>query len=413
VNRRISNDVPTRQNRSRVVTIRARLAEQSYLVTDVAGTAQPAWNPGTGSYTRGEHVNAEWNNAAGQWVLEPRDAGTGTADSCRFQIARRVGIFDPTDLTVSPDGQWLADVDTDGVGGYYLEIMDTDGNYTTFQTLPGQQTGLLERSIVFSPDGNWIAAVLELAPFLIVYPFDTATGTIGAAVAAPGTLPVARGSTVAWAPGSDYLFMDQAGNVPIVGYAWSGGFGARLTNPTFPVYLPTGGGATVPTSAEGIAIRPQGDFIVVCTNSDYNHRVLGWTFAAGVYGSLVEATLDATGQPYPASPLFNEAGTLIAFTSDGDSFGTGTFDDGSADAWAMPVHRHVVWCARRCAGARGRRQRHGDPAEATAASTAAGCRVTEPLLVPNETYVDDGRDEPCAHPLGDGHRRSRTLATSA
>lgn len=384
-------DIPRRGPWARQGKIRTDYGDGSNYEVDLDDGFVNATHAGTQPLAQGDTVTVRYNSAAGGWDIDPISAAAGS-DPCRFDTPSHLNVYNPIDLAVSPDGQWLAWFDTYDFGvTYYLEILDMTGAYISFQLLAGVPGSIQGGCAVFSPDGTHIAVNEYGAPYVEVFPFDTSTGTVSAAVAAPAVPPVSSTRGTAWAPDMSHVFFSQDDGVPIVGYAWSAGFGARVTDPAFPAW---GFGETPVGLAGGIAMRAQGDFVMVATQSGHqDKRVFGWPWTGSAYGALVTADLDDSGTPYPWRPQFNDAGTMVAFTTDGDGFG-GTYADGSADAWALPFDGSAFGTL----VGNGPPDGIPDSNSPQGSYQAQGCWLpgTDRFLMPNGNSWNDGRQEAVA-----------------
>jgi Tol biopolymer transport system component len=148
----------------------------------------------------------------------------------------------------SPDGQFLA---VAGLVTPFITIYQKSGagDATTLTKLADPATlptGGVRRACSWSPDGQFLAAPHDTAPFLTIY---QRSGTTFTKLADPATAPTSTGQGAAWHPNGKFLAVSNSGVSPFITfYQREGTIFSKLSDPAT---LPAGAGFVPDWSPDG------------------------------------------------------------------------------------------------------------------------------------------------------------------
>jgi hypothetical protein len=144
---------------------------------------------------------------------------------------------------------------------------------------------------------QWVAVAHTTSPFITAYPWSS--GGFGAKLANPSTLPVTEGYGVAFSPSGSEIAVAAAGSPFIFAYPWSeAGFGAKFANPST---LPAG-------SVFGVAFSPAGTELVAGHSS--SPFISAYPWSASGFGTKLSDP-GTLGTDRNRSITFSPAGTEI------------------------------------------------------------------------------------------------------
>ncbi len=179
------------------------------------------------------------------------NGGLGILDSGTPLVSESV-----TSLAISPDGQWLFALDTDGTTLEEYSINASTGALTFINTYPvsGSATGIVTPTqVAVAPSGDFLVATLGTGG-ANTFTFDTTTG-----IATPSTLI----SPVTDASGIYGVAMDENNNIYLAGTAGLQVFSATAVGvPTLLNTYTTGNGA------HAVAINPDYTYVYVGNLTD-------------------------------------------------------------------------------------------------------------------------------------------------
>lgn len=274
-----SHDVPSREPSIRRMAIRARLTQDMYLASDLSGTPQLAWHPGTGRYSPGETPLATWHDPGDVWVLDRREGAEVLVDGRpdknppaigwhmsvagfgpQFPDAAEAatGFENNMRIVFHPSGRavLVAPMDSNGdleiwawsgagFGAKYAvaSMADAEDDIgAPFEYPRIDQSG--NGQYAFSPDGNWLAIAGDAgttsagaAMPLVVVPFDLTTGLdlLNPVYPSGDHSAVADANCVAWSPDGNHVGIGTSGSPYIRFWNWTGSaFGAAEADPASP-----------------------------------------------------------------------------------------------------------------------------------------------------------------------------------
>ena len=212
-------------------------------------------------------------------------------------------------VVYSPDNDTIYTVGgtTPYVQGYYLDR----GTSQTVLANPGALPAGAGQCIAIHPSGTALVVGNTTTPFMKGWPLTA--GAFGTTYNNPGSLAAAQVNAVCFSPTGDFLAV-SSGTTPFI-QVWPfdaiTGYGTIWANPSS---LPHGGATAA--VGKGIAWRPQGDYIAMCSTSatDTYLYVVNVSRAGGTFGSVVST----------ASSGLTASTNCVAWTPDGQYLLVGT-----------------------------------------------------------------------------------------
>jgi hypothetical protein len=136
-------------------------------------------------------------------------------------------------VTFNPQGNWIAFNDIFAYWKFIFISFDINNGFGTVGSYNNVEA-LLNENIFFSPDGSKVLISTGGAPFIQVFPFNSANGTIGTAYAAPLNPPPNYG-TSGWSPNGNTIFSTNfdPGGLRVYPFSSSTGFGTKYADPLF------------------------------------------------------------------------------------------------------------------------------------------------------------------------------------
>lgn len=144
---------------------------------------------------------------------------------------------------------------------------DTVSGFGTAVTNPGTlpaggPPGSLGKGICWHPAGTFIAMTMATAPFLVVYPFNRNTGTLGTPTTPFATgAPAATLNCVQWSPCGNYLLAGGTAGTFLYIYDMSAGAGLPSSAPI------TFDGSNPGIQVNDITIAPSGEYFILALNT--------------------------------------------------------------------------------------------------------------------------------------------------
>lgn len=306
-------DVPSDIPRSRTVTVRQRVANDPtrYVIDMGDGISGPeiGFYPGPRALTPGQRVRAKWNKDMWQWQLTgPGFSGCDVEYVDTDQWGSEVMYF--TQITAADDFIIGMDGNTISVRTFASGVI---GNVAV------DTQAVSVGSVVFaalSPNEDYWAVLGNTSPRIEVYAFNNVTGAIGAKVSDPASTPPNVGSgSLSWSPSGAYISVTHTVFPFVSIYAWSAGFGSLLAGPPD---SPHGDVSSI-SGGYYVLWNPAETAVVITYNVDIpsSSNAIGATAFAwsSGFGSRLSGQTTEGERHYGA--VFTSDGLRILFTSNG------------------------------------------------------------------------------------------------
>ena len=186
-------------------------------------------------------------------------SATGFGTKYNNPVTTPTGVANSVNFTPAGDAVAVVHQNSPYITAYPWTYASGFGTkYNNPSTLaPGN--GEISEGVNFSPAGDAVAFAHGISPFVIAYPWNSATG-FGSKYSNPGTLPTGDGSEAAFNNAGNVLAVSHSGSPAISVYQWSAGFGSKYSDPS--VLPPAQSGYTI---CNGVTFSPADDVIALAT----------------------------------------------------------------------------------------------------------------------------------------------------
>ncbi len=260
-----------------------------------AGTTATGTTPLSGAWSPSGNFFAVSNSASASTGLQaysfPRNTPTAIGTSTGAQLPTGTT---PTSVAWSPTGQYLATVNNAAANQLQAWSFSTTSTPTAATLGSAVTTGATANpnSVVFSPNGNYIALVNENTSTLQVYSFAAGTPALVGSVTSGLSSP----TSVSWSPNGNYLAVVNLSSSTLQVYSFGG---------STPVQV--GKNVTTGTSPESVAWSPNGNYIAVVNQSSATLQV--YSFFGG---TPVQVGSPVTTGTAPISVAWSPNGNYLA-----------------------------------------------------------------------------------------------------
>lgn len=171
--------------------------------------------------------------------------------------------------------------------------IDDDMNRTNALTNPATLPAGAAQCVNLHPGGRYLVVGHTTTPFITAYQLNLGDQNItqmGTKVSDPIALPAAQVNSAKFSPFGDYLAIGSQTSPFLEVYSFTTGFVAKSAAPGT---LPTGG-PQPDKGGDGIAWRPQGDYIAMSMSTSPYVYVIPFNRATGAFGTPITFTDSAT-----------------------------------------------------------------------------------------------------------------------
>ncbi|MCC7147138.1 MAG: PD40 domain-containing protein [Phycisphaeraceae bacterium] len=204
----------------------------------------------------------------------------------------------PILLAATHDGYLAVGSSNYAAPTYGLVAYDVAGESFGARSLPSVPPPGVIHALILSPDGHWIAALHGTSPYISAWAW---AGGFGAKVSDPTTPLAATGPSgskvLAWSPDGNYLVALRSTSATVYVYAWTGAsFGAQST-------------FSVGFQPNGVSFSPSGNHIAFTSASSPYVKIYPWS-SGGVGTALSNPSTLPVGAS--RSPAWSPDGRYLA-----------------------------------------------------------------------------------------------------